>query len=68
MASGDDMVTVYADVLVSVNILITYIFLVCVRVVFSAPTNKLLVALASFIGGLSSVVIFFETRASEYLI
>lgn len=61
MASGDDMVTVYADVLVSVNILITYIFLVCVRVAFSAPTNKLLVALASFIGGLSSVVIFFET-------
>ncbi len=54
------MVTVYADVLVSVNILITYIFLVCVRVFFSAPTNKLLVALASFIGGISSVVIFFE--------
>ncbi len=55
------MVTVYADVLVSVNILITYIFIVCVRVFFSAPTNKFLVALASFIGGISSVVIFFET-------
>ncbi|MBR5442446.1 MAG: sigma-E processing peptidase SpoIIGA [Clostridia bacterium] len=57
---GDGMVTVYADVLVSVNILITYIFLVCVRVIFGAPTNKFMVALASFIGGVSSVVIFFE--------
>ncbi len=60
MVQGDDMVTVYADVLVSVNILITYIFLVCVRVFFGAPTNKLFIALASFIGGISSVVIFFE--------
>ena len=60
MNQGDGMVTVYADVLVSVNILITYIFLVCVRVVFGAPTNKFMVALASFIGGVSSVVIFFE--------
>ena len=54
------MVTVYADVLISVNILITYVFIVCVRVIFSAPTNKFMVALASFIGGVSSVVIFFE--------
>ena len=54
------MVTVHADLLVSVNILITYIFIVCVRVIFSAPTNKLFVALASFVGGVSSVVIFFE--------
>ncbi len=60
MIKGDGMVTVYADVLVSINILITYIFIVCVRVLFSAPTNRFLVALASFIGGVSSVVIFFE--------
>lgn len=54
------MVSVYADVLVSVNILITYIFIVCVRVVFGAPTGKWFVVLASFIGGLSSIVILFD--------
>ncbi len=54
------MVTVYADVLVSVNIIITYIFLVCVRVIFKVPTGKWFVALASILGGLCSLVIFFD--------
>lgn len=52
--------TVYADVLVSVNIIITYIFLVCVRVMFKVPTGKWFVALASILGGLCSLVIFFD--------
>ncbi len=52
--------TIYADVLVGLNILITYIFLVCTRVVCKTATNKKSIALASFFGGFSSLVIFFD--------
>ena len=52
------MTTVYVDVLVSVNILITYIFLVCVRVFLRYPTNKWGVGIAALMGGLSSLIIF----------
>lgn len=52
------MTTIYVDVLVSVNILITYIFLVCVRVFLRYPTNKWGVGIASLMGGLSSLIIF----------
>ncbi len=52
------MITVYADVLVAVNILLTYIFLVCTRVFTRMPTYKWGIALASLFGGLSSLVIF----------
>ncbi len=54
------MITVYADVLVALNILITYIFLVCTRVFTRLPTNKWGVAIASLLGGISSIMIFFD--------
>lgn len=50
--------TVYADVLVALNICFTYIFLVSVRMFLKIPTNKYLIALASFLGGISSLIIF----------
>lgn len=52
------MITVYADVLVSLNILITYLILVSVRLACRIPTNKWGVAIASILGGLSSLIIF----------
>ncbi len=52
--------TVYADVLVALNILITYILLVAVRVMCKCPTNKWAVMCASLIGGFSSLIIFWE--------
>lgn len=51
---------IYADVLVSFNVLITYILLVAVRVSLKIPTNKWAVIFASVIGGFSSLVIFFD--------
>ncbi len=54
--------TVYADVLVSINILITYIFLVCTRVICKTATNKFFVAMGSFIGGFSSLIIFADIK------
>lgn len=51
---------IYVDVLVALNILVTYILLVCGRVISKIPTNKYAVALASFIGGISSLIIFFD--------
>lgn len=56
------MLTVYADVLVSVNVLITYIFIVCTRVICKMATNKFLVAIGSFIGGFSALIIFFDVK------
>ncbi len=52
--------TVYADVLVALNILITYILIVASRVACKIPTNKWAVAISSVIGGFSSLIIFFE--------
>lgn len=52
----------YADVLVSVNVLITYIFIVCTRVICKMATNKFLVAIGSFIGGFSSLIIFLDVK------
>lgn len=49
---------VYADVLVALNTLFTYIILVATRVVCKIPTNKWGVAIASLLGGLSSLIIF----------
>lgn len=51
---------IYADVLVSVNVLITYIFLVCSRVVTGLPTSKWGIVLSSAVGGLSSLVILYD--------
>lgn len=52
------MTEVYADVLVALNILFTYIFLVATRVICKVPTKKWGVAIASVIGGFSSLIIF----------
>ena len=52
--------TVYADVLIALNILLTYILIVASRVLCKAPTNKWAVMAASVIGGASSLVIFYE--------
>ncbi len=56
---GEQMITVYADVLVALNILFTYIFLVCTRAFTRIPTYKWGVALASLTGGMSSLIILF---------
>lgn len=52
--------TVYADVLVALNILLTYILLVAVRVMCKCPTNKWTVMLSSLVGGFSALIIFWE--------
>lgn len=52
--------TIYADVLVALNILITYILVVAVRVFCKIPTNKWAVMLGSLVGGFSSLIIFWE--------
>lgn len=51
---------IYVDVLVCVNILITYIFLVCTRVAVNLPTNKWGIGLACVFGGVSSLVVFID--------
>lgn len=60
------VVTVYADVLTALNILITYITIVASRLVLKAATNKYAVALASLIGGFSSLVIFYDTASVAF--
>ena len=52
------MTEVYADVLVALNTLFTYIILVATRVVCKIQTNKWGVAIAALIGGISSLIIF----------
>lgn len=56
------MVTViYVDVLIAVNIFVTYILLVCTRVILKQDTSKWGIAFAALLGGASSLVIFWET-------
>ncbi len=52
--------TVYADVLVGINILITYLIIISTRLVCKRATNKWCVALASLFGGLSSLIVFYD--------
>ncbi len=52
--------TVYADVLVGLNIIITYLLIVSVRLICKRGTSKWGVVLASLLGGLSSLIIFYE--------
>ena len=61
-SNGGFMKTViYLDVLVAVNILVTYIMIVCTRVIVKSDTHKWGVVLAVFFGGVSSLVIFWES-------
>ena len=55
--------TIYADVLVALNILLTYILLVAVRVFTKIPTNKWAVMFGALSGGFSSLVIFWENMS-----
>ncbi len=52
--------TVYVDVLVSINILITYLILISTRLVCKFATSRWCVAVASLLGGFSSLVIFYD--------
>ena len=58
--------TVYADVLVALNILLTYILIVAARVLCRVPTNKWTVLIASIIGGACSLVIFYEKGGAVF--
>jgi len=51
---------IYLDVLVAVNIFVTYILLVCTRVVAKLQTKKWGVVISTIIGGASSLIIFWE--------
>ncbi len=51
---------VYLDVLIAVNTLVTYIMIVCTRLIVKRDTHKWGVVLAVFFGGASSLVIFWE--------
>ena len=53
---------IYVDVLVCVNILITYILLVCTRAMVNLATSKWGTLLASTLGGVSSLVIFLDNE------
>ena len=65
-AVGGGELTVYADVLVALNILLTYILIVATRVLCKVPTNKWAVLLSSVIGGICSVVIFYENGGTAF--
>lgn len=49
---------IYVDVLISFNTIVTYVLLVCTRVLCRFPTSKTGVLISSVFGGLSSLMIF----------
>lgn len=51
---------VYADVLIGVNVIVTYFLIISTRLICRMPTNKWLVGVASLVGGVSSLIIFYE--------
>lgn len=51
---------IYLDVLVAVNIFVTYILLVCTRLVAKLQTKRWGVVISTIIGGASSLIIFWE--------
>lgn len=67
-AVGGGGLTVYADVLVALNILLTYILIVASRVICKVATNRWAVLLASVMGGISSLVIFYENGGVAFSI
>lgn len=61
---GDGVKTViYADVLVAVNIYVTYFLIVAARLFLKKETKGLFVALASVLGGLSSLEILLDVNS-----
>ncbi|MBO7178707.1 MAG: sigma-E processing peptidase SpoIIGA [Clostridia bacterium] len=51
---------IYLDVLIAVNIFVTYIELVCTRVIVKRDTKKAGIIIATLLGGASSLIIFWE--------
>lgn len=61
---GDGVKTViYADVLVAVNIYVTYFLIVAARLFLKKETKGLFVALASVLGGLSSLEVLLDVKS-----
>lgn len=61
---GDGVKTViYADVLVAVNIYVTYFLIVAVRLLLKRQTKGIFVAAASVMGGLSALVVLFDVKS-----
>lgn len=54
------VMVIYLDVLIAVNIFVTYIMLVCTRVIVKLDTKKWGVVIATILGGISSLIIFWE--------
>ena len=63
---GGGELIIYADVLVALNILLTYILIVASRVLCKIPTNKWAVVTASLMGGVSSLIIFYENGGTAF--
>ena len=55
---------VYADVLVALNVLLTYILLVAARVISRLPSKKYSIGIASLVGGFSALIIFAQGMTS----
>lgn len=51
---------IYADVLVALNIYVTYFLLISTRFVLKRPTKAVCIAASSVLGGLSSLTLFFD--------
>jgi len=51
---------IYADVLVAVNIFVTYILLVCTRLILKCDTNKWGLIISVLFGGFSSLIVFWQ--------
>jgi len=51
---------IYLDVLIAVNIFVTYIQLVCTRVIVKNDTKRFGLIIATLLGGASSLIIFWE--------
>ncbi len=58
--NGGEVLVIYADVLVALNVLLTYILLVAVRIFLKIPTNKWAMVIGCFVGGASALIIFWE--------
>lgn len=54
------VLTVYVDVLIFLNTLVNYFILLAVRKITRAHTSRLRIVLGSFVGGVSSILIFVE--------
>ncbi len=54
------ILTIYVDVLITLNILVNYFLLLAVRKITRSPISRWRIALGSIVGGASSLLIFIE--------